>query len=408
MDKLPADSIDVVVAQETEASASEGLRSPTPSSSTHNRPNPTPNAPAPDLSIIVPATEAELRASLTCVGMPARRPTPAPAVVKPIRQTPQWRRWVSGLPNLPSISIEECSPWVWTQRHLLHSKGGVAIATVLSFGVGIAVSAQGLSVVPPMPLPYSQVASTLGTLPNLAEQAWLDRPNRPNASQRLDFPIPAAFQGKTIEKIPLPSNQKVIALTFDDGPSVGFSNEVLYILDKYNIKATFFLLGRHVQQYPERVLQMHLKGHALANHSWSHPYRQLSPERAAAEINHTSTWIQKAAGVKSQLFRPPGGFLNNGLADYAKQQGQTVVMWSADSKDFNASAPTIIQNVLQQAGPGGIILLHDGGGDRTPTVVALPQIIEALLQQGYTFVTIPELMDRYEAETQGTQAPPNI
>ncbi|NEO84277.1 MAG: polysaccharide deacetylase family protein [Spirulina sp. SIO3F2] len=250
-------------------------------------------------------------------------------------------------------------------------------------------------------MPYARVSSTLATLPVVAEQAW----SAQNANlQPLDFPVPTAFQGKTIEQIPLPSNKKVIALTFDDGPSVEFSNKVLYILDKYNIKATFFLLGRHVQQHPERVLQMHNKGHALANHSWSHPYRQLSPDRAAAEIEHTSTWIEKAAGVKSKFFRPPGGFLENGMANYAMQQGQTVVMWSADSKDFNAPAATIVRNVLQQAGPGGIILLHDGGGDRTATVIALPQIIDVLLEQGYTFVTVPELMELYEAETQGAQA----
>lgn len=252
-------------------------------------------------------------------------------------------------------------------------------------------------------MPYPRVTDTLHNLPPLADQAWLKQFS--NHQKRLDFQIPATFRGKTINSVSLPSKRKVIALTFDDGPTVDFSNHILYVLDQYNIKATFFLLGRNVRDNPERAKQMHLQGHALANHSWSHPYAMQSAASAAAQINDTSAWIENVTGVKSKFFRPPGGFLHNGMADYAARQGQAVVMWSADSKDYYASTQKIIDNVLRQASPGGIILLHDGGGDRTRTVAALPVIIQSLLADGYTFVTLPELMELHEKETQAAQPP---
>ncbi|MDB9315831.1 polysaccharide deacetylase family protein [Spirulina sp. CS-785/01] len=216
-----------------------------------------------------------------------------------------------------------------------------------------------------------------------------------------NFTVPPEFQGKTIHKVPLKSGRKVIALTFDDGPIPKFTNEVLYILQHYNVKATFFLLGQNVQKYPERVRQLHLKGHALANHSWSHPYHKQSEAGAAHQIDNTSAWIQKASGVRSVLFRPPGGYLENGLASYAAKKGQVVVMWSADSKDYYASSQTIVKNVLSQASPGGIVLLHDGGGDRQKTIHALPTIIKELKKQGYEFVTVPELLELSQNEMRG-------
>ncbi|WP_265264813.1 polysaccharide deacetylase family protein [Spirulina subsalsa] len=220
-------------------------------------------------------------------------------------------------------------------------------------------------------------------------------------SKALNGLIPQQFQGKTVSQVPLNTGRKVIALTFDDGPWPEFTNEILYILKHHHVKATFFVIGRNVRNFPERTKQMYLHGHALGNHTWSHPYHQHSEGQAAGQIDNTTQWIEQATGgVKSRLFRPPGGFLNNGLAAYAAKQGQTVVMWSVDSKDYYAPAPRIIENVLSQAKPGAIVLLHDGGGDRRPTIVALPTIITKLREQGYEFVTVPELLDLKAQETQ--------
>ncbi|WP_228055796.1 polysaccharide deacetylase family protein [Lusitaniella coriacea] len=208
-----------------------------------------------------------------------------------------------------------------------------------------------------------------------------------------DFSLPQAFQGKTIKSVQVPAERKVIALTFDDGPWPGTTNDILYILKKNNIKATFFFLGRNVQNFPELAKIVVNHGHVLANHTWSHPYRQHSEAAAASEINRTTEIIYKLTGAKSVLFRPPGGYLTNGLATYAAKQNQSVVMWSADSQDYRTSSANMVRNVLRDASPGGIVLMHDGGGDRRKTVNALPVIIDKLKAQGYEFVTVPELME---------------
>ncbi|MDB9493719.1 polysaccharide deacetylase family protein [Spirulina major CS-329] len=252
---------------------------------------------------------------------------------------------------------------------------------------------------------YSGLTSTFTELPTLATQAWNQKLlTVTQAEQAKDFTVPAQFQGKTIRSVPLPSGKKVIALTFDDGPSEKYTNDILYILEQHGVKATFFLLGRNVQNFPARAKQVHLKGHAVANHSWSHPYAKQSPASSASQIDNTDVWIERATGVKPKFFRPPGGYLHTGLAEYAAQKGQVVAMWSADSKDYYASAPSMVKRILKEATPGGIVLLHDGGGDRTQTVIALPTIIKNLQQQGYEFVTLPELLTMQDQEMKAIAA----
>ncbi|WP_348539917.1 MULTISPECIES: polysaccharide deacetylase family protein [Spirulina sp. CCY15215] len=279
-------------------------------------------------------------------------------------------------------------------------KLGVALgAATLSFMAGLSIPAGRAAneyVANSASSQLDGLSLGLGQLPSLATKNITEMGR---VEKLTDFPLPKQFQGKTITDVKLQGDRKVIALTFDDGPSEKFTNNILYILDYHNIKATFFLLGRNVREYPQKTKQIHLKGHALANHSWSHPYAMQSPAGAAAQIENTSAWIEKTTGVKSKLFRPPGGYLHNGMASYAAKQGQTVVMWSADSKDYYESSQGITRRILSEASPGGIILLHDGGGDRTKTVSALPQIIAKLKEQGYEFVTVPELLELKEQET---------
>ncbi len=205
---------------------------------------------------------------------------------------------------------------------------------------------------------------------------------------------PPSFYGKVIYEIKPNSNQKVIALTFDDGPWKNTTRQTLDILKKNNIKATFFVVGSALQNHPQLGKQIIAQGHAIANHTWNHWYHFMNPQAAAMEIDRTTDLIYKLTGVKTNLFRPPGGHLSNGLVAHAKRRKYATLMWSADSRDFQRPAPaTMVNTVLKNARPGGIILLHDGGGDRTNTVKALPQIIAKLKQQGYSFVTIPELLE---------------
>jgi chitin deacetylase len=207
--------------------------------------------------------------------------------------------------------------------------------------------------------------------------------------------IPAFFQSKVIKAVQLAdADDKAIALTFDDGPWPESTNEILYILKQNNVRATFFVLGSMVQQYPQQVKNMVEDGHSIGNHTWSHRYHFHSDDESRQEIENTAAAINKVSGVKTALFRPPGGFLDNGLSQYAQEKQQVVVMWSTDSGDSaNASAQRLLDNVITTAKPGGIVLLHDGGGDRSKTVWALPKMIEELRQQGYRFVTVPELLE---------------
>ncbi|QSJ15524.1 polysaccharide deacetylase family protein [Nostoc sp. UHCC 0702] len=207
--------------------------------------------------------------------------------------------------------------------------------------------------------------------------------------------IPKSFQGTTIDQAKLNPNDKVIALTFDDGPGPKNTVQVLEILKKNHIKATFFMIGQMVQYYPQIAKQVAADGDVIGNHTWHHWYRRMDATTAASEINRTADIIYKTTGVKTTLFRPPGGFLHNGLADYAKSQKYAVIMWSemsGDAERHSPQVPGMVKNVLEAAKPGAIVLLHDGGGNRSRTVKALPQIIDGLKAQGYKFVTIPELL----------------
>lgn len=192
-----------------------------------------------------------------------------------------------------------------------------------------------------------------------------------------------------------PGQDKAVALTFDDGPSPGYTEQVLEVLRRYQVKATFFWLGRMVEAHPDLARAVVAEGHAVGNHTWNHRTAQSDEATAQAEIEATSREIEQVTGTSTRLFRPPGGRLNNGLSDWALRGGYTVVMWSVQSNDWEKSSlpQDIVQNVLQAAQPGTIVLLHDGGGDRSRTIEALPQIIEALQAEGYRFVTIPELLE---------------
>ncbi|MBD2447363.1 polysaccharide deacetylase family protein [Nostoc sp. FACHB-152] len=206
--------------------------------------------------------------------------------------------------------------------------------------------------------------------------------------------IPKELQGQTIYQAKLPITDKVIALTFDDGPGPKNTTEILDILKKNHIKATFFVVGQMVSFHPQITKQIADDGHVLGNHTWHHWYRRMNVATAASEINRTADIIYKTTGVKTTLFRPPGGFLHNGLVDYAKSQKYAIMMWSDESGDSqrHGQAARLIKNVEKSAKPGGIILMHDGGGNRSQTVKALPQIIAYLKNKGYKFATIPELL----------------
>ncbi|MDQ2096219.1 MAG: polysaccharide deacetylase family protein [Tychonema bourrellyi B0820] len=213
---------------------------------------------------------------------------------------------------------------------------------------------------------------------------------------RFQSTIPSQFEGTTLREAKLDSRQKAIALTFDDGPWPTTTTQVLDILKKNNIKATFFWVGRYLQVYPEIGKQVAAAGHAIGNHTWNHQYIKYNEDDAAREIDRTTSLIEEVTGIKTSMFRPPGGILNNGLVAYAQKKNYTVVMWSADSLDWRTATQSLMENVMRQADSGGIVLMHDGGGNRSKTVEALPDIIAKFRKKGYTFVTVPELLKMQE------------
>lgn len=201
-------------------------------------------------------------------------------------------------------------------------------------------------------------------------------------------------RGTVLHCVPVPVSQRVIALTFDDGPEPVYTPQILRVLADNNVKGTFFMMGSHVSEYPALARSVRDAGHALGNHTWSH---SQTPSDPASEVTRTVAVMQSVLGVTPILFRPPFGNLNNGVAAQALAQRDAVVMWSSDPNDWaTPGADIIASRVVSQATSGGIILLHDGGGDRSQTVAALPTIIRELKARGYRFVTMPELLALYD------------
>jgi peptidoglycan-N-acetylglucosamine deacetylase len=214
------------------------------------------------------------------------------------------------------------------------------------------------------------------------------------------YDLPSRFKGATIADAKLNPSQKVVALTFDDGPWPKFSDQVMDILKENNIKGTFFVVGRNMKSFPEIGKRIVAEGHVIANHTYHHWYHFMNPQVAASEIDNTANEVYKVTGVKTNLFRPPGGIMTNGVVNYAKNQKYAVVMWSSDSIDYSRPpVARLVSNVMREAKPGGIVLMHDGGGDRTNTVRALPIIIENFRKQGYRFVTVPELLELQDKDS---------
>ncbi len=215
----------------------------------------------------------------------------------------------------------------------------------------------------------------------------------------LSYAVAPRFQGVTIDSAKLSQGQKVIALTFDDGPWPESTAQVLNILKENNIKGTFFVVGQNVKNYPDLAKRVIAEGHAIGNHTWHHWYHYMNQQAAAYEVDNTTNLIYKTTGVKTNLFRPPGGIMHNGVAAYARSSKYAIIMWSSDSLDYSRlNVPKLINNVFKLAKPGGIVLMHDGGGNRAKTVQALPEIIADFRKQGYSFVTVPELLEMQEKD----------
>ncbi len=183
-----------------------------------------------------------------------------------------------------------------------------------------------------------------------------------------------------------------VALTFDDGPSPIYTPQVLAILKKYNVKATFFVMGWAAKKYPDLIRQMIADGHAVASHTWSHPMlTKISQQQLQMEIVRPKIEIEKAMGIGKPpvCVRPPFGMGNERVRQYIKSQGMIMVPMGFNSFDYTKPGyKKIVSQVVNNAYSGQVFLLHDGAKDRGQTVEALPLIIEGIRAKGLGFSAI--------------------
>lgn len=202
--------------------------------------------------------------------------------------------------------------------------------------------------------------------------------------------------------------EKKVAITFDAAWGDEDAEEILGTLDKYQVKATFFMVGDWIRKYPDLVKKIATAGHDVANHSNKHPHvNSMNKEAIKKDIMDAHATISEITGQKCYLYRPPYGEYNNTVLEAAEECQYYTIQWDVDSIDWKGyDAPTIVNKVLghKHLGDGSIILLHNGAKH---TAEALPQIIEGLKNKGYEIVPISELIykDNYSLNHEGRQCP---
>lgn len=195
---------------------------------------------------------------------------------------------------------------------------------------------------------------------------------------------PAPVAAQTEDAAPAPP--KVLYLTFDDGPSE-YTQPILDVLARHDAKATFFVLGRAARGREDFLRDIYASGHGIANHTYNHPSLPgLGWARFKAEVAGTGAVL---GDLDYGCLRPPYGATSKNVRSFASKLGYRIVMWTIDPRDWlRPGATTIAERVIRRAHPGGIVVLHDGGGNRTQTVAALEQILTRLEADGYTFAAL--------------------
>ncbi len=202
----------------------------------------------------------------------------------------------------------------------------------------------------------------------------------------------AAAYGQYDEVWRVHTQRKDIALTFDDGPYPFYTPLLLHVLGRSQVHATFFLVGRSAQEFPELVSRIVASGDELGNHTFNHvALTKLPDAQIQYQILADGTFLQQFTNQPISLFRPPHGRFNLHVMTIAHELGYHTIFWSDSPNDVKDIPPAlIVRRVVSDAGPGGIILLHSG---QYRTIEALPVIIDRLRGRGYRFVTVSQLLD---------------
>jgi peptidoglycan-N-acetylglucosamine deacetylase len=194
---------------------------------------------------------------------------------------------------------------------------------------------------------------------------------------------------------------KRLALTYDDGPNDPHTMRLLEVLAGHNVYATFFLIGRYVQQRPDLAREIAKAGHVVGNHTFTHPLLTFKPSaEIGQQFSHCRSALEDAIGAHSNLLRPPFGGRRPAVLKIARELGLEPIMWNVTGYDWDAPPSTVIEKkVSRQIRGGDVILLHDGGhrqmgADRAQTVQATDHLITKYKSEGYDFVTIPQMLNR--------------
>ncbi|QSR28576.1 polysaccharide deacetylase [Nocardioides aromaticivorans] len=180
-----------------------------------------------------------------------------------------------------------------------------------------------------------------------------------------------------------PGKRGTVYLTFDDGPDPRWTPQVLDVLRRHGVHAVFFEVGQNVAAYPDLVARVRAEGHLIGNHTWSHA--KLTDLRSRA-IRDQLDRTDAALGGRARCVRPPYGATDPRVADVIGARGQRTVLWDVDPEDWaKPGTDRIVRRVLAQVHDGALVLMHDGGGDRSQTVAALEQVITRLQERGYGF-----------------------
>jgi peptidoglycan/xylan/chitin deacetylase (PgdA/CDA1 family) len=216
----------------------------------------------------------------------------------------------------------------------------------------------------------------------------------------------AGWYGRTFRGQPRAARQ--LALTYDDGPNDPYTLHLLEVLSRHQVRATFFVIGQYVQRRPDIVREMAKAGHVIGNHTFTHPLLTFQREaEIRKQLLDCRAALRDAIGEHSRLFRPPFGGRRPAVMRISRELGFEPIMWNVTGYDWNAPPAAVIEKKVSSKVRGGdVILLHDGGhlemgADRSQTIKATDQLLNRYLNEGYKFVTIPEMM----GETLGALRP---
>ncbi|MEV7713371.1 polysaccharide deacetylase family protein [Streptomyces sp. NPDC088270] len=201
-----------------------------------------------------------------------------------------------------------------------------------------------------------------------------------------------AARGAFVESCP--GGTRRVSLTFDDGPNQPYTDRVLSVLGEYGVPATFFCVGLNAQSDPATVERIAAAGHSIGNHTWSHPFLpDLGRKELEFQLDATNRALAEVTGSAPRTVRTPYGSRTPDSLNWIADRDMTTVLWDIDTQDWaNPGVDAIVRSALIGIGDGSVVLMHDGGGDRSQTVSALPSIIESLLNDGFELVTIDHML----------------